>query len=94
VGEQVNMLIEILAEILKITVLAGVGIAGILAILIWKKGLATKVTYLRFVVLYFLESYTFAVCFGNNSYNAHRFRQILLWLALPFCTLPGFDNCC
>ncbi len=44
------MLIEILAEILKITVLAGLGIAGVLAILIWKKGLATKVTYLRFVV--------------------------------------------
>jgi ferredoxin-type protein NapH len=44
------MLIEILAEILKITVLAGLGIAGILAILIWKKGLATRVTYLRFVV--------------------------------------------
>jgi len=44
------MMIEILAEMLKITVLAGIAIAGVLVILIWKKGLATKVTYLRFVV--------------------------------------------
>jgi polyferredoxin len=29
---------------------AGLAIAGILVILIWKKGLATKVTYLRFVI--------------------------------------------
>jgi len=53
------MLIEILAEILKITVLAGLTIAGILAVLIWKKGLATKVTYLRFVV----QAVSFAAIF-------------------------------
>jgi polyferredoxin len=53
------MLIEILVEILKITVLAGLTIAGILAVLIWKKGLATKVTYLRFVV----QAVSFAAIF-------------------------------
>jgi len=41
---------EIVGELLKLTVLAGLTIAGILVILIWKKGLATKVTYLRFVI--------------------------------------------
>jgi polyferredoxin len=41
---------ELIGEILKLTVLAGLALAGILVILIWKKGLATKVTYLRFVI--------------------------------------------
>jgi len=41
---------ELVGEILKLTVLAGLALAGILVILIWKKGLATKVTYLRFVI--------------------------------------------
>jgi polyferredoxin len=41
---------ELLGEFLKLTVLAGLTIAGILIVLIWKKDLATKVTYLRFVV--------------------------------------------
>jgi ferredoxin-type protein NapH len=44
------MTMQLLGEILKLTVLAGFAIAGILVILIWKKGLATKVTYLRFVI--------------------------------------------
>jgi polyferredoxin len=44
------MIIQVLGEILKLTVLAGLAVAGILVILIWKKGLATKVTYLRFVI--------------------------------------------
>jgi polyferredoxin len=41
---------ELVGEILKLTVLAGLALAGILVILLWKKGLATKVTYLRFVI--------------------------------------------
>jgi polyferredoxin len=44
------MIMELIGEILKLTVLAGLAIAGILVILIWKKGLATKVTYLRFLI--------------------------------------------
>ena len=44
------MIMELIGEILKLMVLAGLTIAGILVILIWKKGLATKVTYLRFLI--------------------------------------------
>ncbi len=43
-------MMELVGEILKLTVLAGLTLAGVLVILIWKKGLATKVTYLRFLV--------------------------------------------
>ncbi len=46
---EINMM-EIIGELLKLTVLSGLALAGILVILIWKKGLATKVTYLRFLV--------------------------------------------
>lgn len=44
------MIMQLIGEILKLTVLAGLALAGILVILIWKKGLATKVTYLRFII--------------------------------------------
>jgi len=43
-------MMELIGEMLKLLVLAGLALAGILVILIWKKGLATKVTYLRFLV--------------------------------------------
>ena len=41
---------EIVGDILRITVLAGLGVAGVLAILIWKKNLATRITYMRLVI--------------------------------------------
>jgi polyferredoxin len=41
------MALEILGEALKLTILAGLAIAGTLVILIWKKNLATRVSYLR-----------------------------------------------
>jgi ferredoxin-type protein NapH len=44
------MIMELLGEILKLAVLAGLALAGILTILIWKKNLATKVTYMRLIV--------------------------------------------
>jgi polyferredoxin len=47
---EINMVMEVIGESLKLTVLAGLAIAGILVILIWKKNLTTKVTYLRFVI--------------------------------------------
>jgi ferredoxin-type protein NapH len=58
------MLIEILGETLKLMVLAGLVIAGILVILIWKKNLATKVTYLRFVI----QAASFAAFFYIFTY--------------------------
>ena len=47
---EINMTMEILAESLKLTMLAALAIAGILVILIWKKNRTTKVTYLKFVI--------------------------------------------
>src|SRR5512139_2637587 len=44
------MAFEFLGEALKLIVLAGLATAGILTILIWKKGQATKVTYIRFII--------------------------------------------
>jgi polyferredoxin len=44
------MAMEIIGEILRLTVFAGLALAGILVILIWKRDLKTKVTYLRFLI--------------------------------------------
>jgi ferredoxin-type protein NapH len=44
------MALEIIGEILKLMVLAGLALAGILVIYIWKKGLTTKVTFLRMFI--------------------------------------------
>jgi ferredoxin-type protein NapH len=56
---------EIIGDILRIAVLAGLGVAGILAILIWKRNLATRVTYLRFVI----QAVSFAAMFYVFSYS-------------------------
>jgi len=60
------MIMELIGEILKLTVFAGLVLAGVLVILIWKKGLATKVTYLRFVIqaaafIAFFYMFTFSI---------------------------------
>lgn len=39
-----------IGDILRLTVLGGLGAAGILAILIWKKNLATRITFIRLVI--------------------------------------------
>ncbi|MBX5321097.1 MAG: 4Fe-4S binding protein [Candidatus Bathyarchaeota archaeon] len=59
------MLLEIISELLKLTIFAGLALAGILAILIWKKNLTTKVTYLRtfvqvvaMIAFFYIFSYT------------------------------------
>src|SRR3990170_3083435 len=44
------MAMELLGDTLSLTVLAGLGAAGVLAVLIWLKNLTRKVTYLRFIV--------------------------------------------
>ncbi len=56
---------QIVGDILRLTALAGLGIAGILTILIWKKDKATKVTFLRFVV----QAIAFAAIFYVFSYS-------------------------
>jgi len=44
------MTLEIVAEVLKLTMLAVLATAGILVVLIWKKNRTTKMTYIRFIV--------------------------------------------
>ena len=56
---------EIIGDILRLTVLAGLGVAGIVAILLWKKNLATRVTFLRFVI----QAVAFAALFYLFSYS-------------------------
>jgi len=56
---------EIIGDILRLTVLAGLGVAGILAILIWKRNLATRITFLRLVI----QIVAFAAIFYVFSYS-------------------------
>ena len=44
------MSMELLGDSLRLTVLAGLGIAGVLAVLIWLKNPTRRVTYMRFIV--------------------------------------------
>jgi polyferredoxin len=44
------MMLEVVAELLKLIVLAVLAVAGILVVLIWKKNRTAKMTYIRFVV--------------------------------------------
>ena len=44
------MLLKIISELLKLTVFAGLVFAGVLIILIWKKDLKTKVSYMRLFI--------------------------------------------
>ncbi len=44
------MSFQIVGDVLRLTVLAGLGAAGILAVLIWKTNLAMRVTYVRLIV--------------------------------------------
>jgi polyferredoxin len=64
------MIWDIVGDLLRLTVLVGLGVAGLLTILIWKKNLSTKVTYLRFVIqavafaaIFYLFSYTIPMLF-------------------------------
>ena len=41
---------NIIGDLLRLTALGGIGLAGIVAILIWKKNLATRVTFIRLVI--------------------------------------------
>ena len=58
------MVWAIVGEILKLTLLAGLGLAGVLVILLWMKDLTRKVTYLRLLIqlvsvvaIYYLFTY-------------------------------------
>jgi polyferredoxin len=59
------MIWEIIGDILRIAVLAGLGVAGILTILIWKKNLSVRITYIRLVI----QAVAFAAIFYVFSYS-------------------------
>jgi polyferredoxin len=56
---------QIVGDILRLTVLAGLGTAGLVAVLLWKKNLASRVTFLRFVI----QAMAFAAIFYVFSYS-------------------------
>ena len=59
------MIWDYIGDILRLMVLGGLGVAGILAILIWKKNLSTRVTLLRLVI----QAVAFAAIFYMFSYS-------------------------
>jgi ferredoxin-type protein NapH len=57
---------NIIGDLLRLIALGGLGVAGIVAILIWKKNLATRVTLVRLVV----QAVAFAAIFYVFSYSS------------------------
>ncbi len=58
--------LEILGDVLRLMVLVGLGIAGALAVVIWKKNKASRVTYIRFVI----QAVAFGALFYVFSYSS------------------------
>ncbi len=72
------MVWEIIGDVLRLTVLAGLGIAGIVAILLWKKNLATRVTYLRLII----QMVAFATIFYIFSYTIPLLYVLIIILTM------------
>jgi polyferredoxin len=70
------MLLEVVSEALKLIIFAGLALAGILAILIWRKDRKTKVSCLRF----FVQAVAMTAFFFIFSYTA----QLLIILVVIF----------
>jgi len=73
------MVMELVAESLKLTVLAGLAIAGILVILIWKKNRTIKVTYIKFVI----QVVSFAAIFYLYTYPVRPLLILAVILIMP-----------
>ena len=91
----------IIGDLLRVVVLAGLVGAGLLTVMIWKKNLATKITYIRLVVqvaafatLFFIFSFSIpsSLCVSGSFCNDNCFRQVVLWLALPLRLVDGHNN--
>ena len=72
------MIWDIVGDILRLTVLAGLGIAGIVAILIWKKNLSTRVTYLRLII----QTVSLAALFYVFSYSVSLLYVLIVIFAM------------
>jgi polyferredoxin len=69
---------EIIGDILRLTVLAGLGAAGILAIMIWKKNRSTRVTFLRLVI----QAVSLAALFYVFSYSPPLLYVVIVLFAM------------
>lgn len=72
------MLLEIVSELLKLTIFIGSALAGALAIIIWKRNLTTKITYLRT----FVQMVAVAGFFYLFSYTTQLLLILVIILAL------------
>jgi polyferredoxin len=73
------MVMELVAELLKLTALGAVALAGILVILIWKKSRTTKVTYLKF----FVQAVSFVAIFVLFTYSVRPLLIVAVILIMP-----------
>ena len=89
---------NLISNTLKITVLAGLGVAGVLAVLIWKKNLATRITYIRLVIqmvafaaFFYVFTFTFPLLYCVDCYfcDDYCFRSAVLRVALPIWLCHG-----
>ena len=69
---------NIIGDLLRLTALGGLGVAGIVAILIWKKNLASRVTFVRFVV----QAVAFAAIFYIFTYTIPLLYVLIVLLAM------------
>jgi polyferredoxin len=72
------MSLQILGDVLRLTVLAGLGVAGILAVLIWKKNMSMRVTFLRFVI----QAVSFAAIFYIFTYTIPLLYVLIILLSM------------
>ena len=71
---------DLISSILRITVLSGLGVAGVLAVLLWKKNMTARVTYLRIII----QLISFAAFFYLFTFN---FAFLYLMIAIFAVTL-------
>jgi ferredoxin-type protein NapH len=72
------MIWDIIGDILRLTVLACLGAAGVLAILIWKKSRSTRVTFLRLVI----QAVALAAVFYVFSYSVSLLYVLIIVFAM------------
>ncbi|MCL4429802.1 MAG: 4Fe-4S binding protein [Chloroflexi bacterium] len=70
--------LAIVGDLLRLTVLGGLGVAGILAVLIWKKNMSTRITFLRFVI----QAVSFAAIFYIFTYTIPLLYVLIILLAM------------
>ena len=69
---------EIIGDVLRLIVLAGLGVAGILAVLLWKKNLSKRVTFLRLVI----QTVSFAALFYIFTYSIPLLYVLIVLFAM------------